>query len=229
MRVRVRRLLVAVVLGACCVSAHAADGMDTALAALQHTEPARRLQATNMLALAAPGPDRSRAVRALEQAVFDPEPVVRRGALNALVRLDARAAGGTVVRLISVEGDPTVLPAALLALGALHVEGQDDVLVRHAAHPIGAVRAAALMAAGDLGGPQMRRLVLNALQMAGEEDAQWFVRTSAILALARIGTAEDLAAIQHAFERGGGRAHWIARTAVAKALAALHPRPRTAL
>ncbi len=207
----------------------AEDGLEAQLAQLAHKDPLQRLRATNALGACGRRPACAKAARALERALFDPVGAVRRGALNALVALDARGAAGAVVRLIQVERDASVLPAALLALGRLRVQGQSDILVRHAAHPTIGVRAAALAAAGDLGGARLRRLVLNSLQLAGAEDEQWIVRSSAILALAKIGQAEDLGLIQRAFAQGGGKAFWMARAAVAKAIAALNPKPRAAL
>nr|MDJ0522317.1 hypothetical protein [Planctomycetota bacterium] len=109
------------------------------------------------------------------------------------------------------------------------VAGAEGVLTRYASHPEATVRASALTAAGDLGGPALRRLLLNSLRMAGGEDPAWIVRSAAILALAKIGRAEDLAVIQRAYNEGGGRARWLARAAVARAVAALHPEPRATL
>ncbi len=210
-------------------SASADAAIDRAIARLQAGDAAERLRATNELGRCGRRPACAKAARALERALFDAAPSVRRGALNALVALDARAAGGSVARLLGVEQDPTVLPAALMALGQLCVEGQDALVVRFASHPAPAVRAGALTAAGHLGGEALHRLVRNSLRMADAEDQRWIVRASAVLALARLGRAEDLAVIQRAFQSGGGQAHWIARSAVAKAIAALHPSPRAAL
>lgn len=203
--------------------------LDAALVGLGAPDPMTRLKATNALGRMRTEPMRSRATRALERALFDEAPLVRRGALNALVDLDARAVGGAVARLLAMEQDVEVLPAALLALGALQVAGHDALVVRYASHPAAAVRAAAMHAAGHLGGPALRRVLLNSLRMAGEEDQQWVVRASAVLALARLGHAEDLAVIRRAFQGGGGTSSWIARSAVAKAIAALDPAPRVPL
>lgn len=205
------------------------EQIDEQVARLKARDPAQRLRAANALGRCGSGAACTKAARALERALFDAVPLVRRGALNALVELDARQAGGSIVRLLGMEQDVTVVPAALIALGRLKVQGQEPLLVRHAGHPVVAVRAAAITAAGDLGGTRMRRLVLNSLRMAGAEDEAWVVRSSAVLALAKLGKAEDLATIQRAFESGGGQDHWIARSAVAKAIAALHPRPRAPL
>lgn len=224
-----RALLTPLLLLGLAVPALAADGIDGAIQRLRSEDPLVRLRATNELGRCGRGPACAKAARALERAVFDGSPLVRRGALNALVALDARAGGGAVAKLLTVEQDPSVLPAALMALGALQVRGHDALVVRLASHPAPAVRAGALGAAGRLGGPRMRRLVLNSLRMADEEDARWVVRASAILALARMGRAEDLAVIQRAFQAGGGTQQWIARSAVAKAIAALNPRPRAPL
>ncbi|MDF1702950.1 MAG: HEAT repeat domain-containing protein, partial [Planctomycetota bacterium] len=203
--------------------------VDQQIAGPKARDPAERLRATNALGRCGRRPVCAKAARALEQALFDPSPTVRRGALNALVALDARAAGGAIARLLAVERDASVVPAALLALGALQVQGHAAILVRAASHPRPAIRAAALTAAGSIGGARMRRLVLNSRQMAAAEDEQWLVRSSAVLALARLGKAEDLALIQRAFQEGGGKAHWMARAAVARAIASLHPHPRAAL
>jgi HEAT repeat protein len=111
----------------------------------------------------------------------------------------------------------------------LQVQGTEQVLVQRASHPHPAVRAATLAAAGDLGGPANRRLVLNSLQMAGAEDADWLVRSSAMLALAKIGGPGDLDLIQRVYRSGGGEASWLARSALARVVAALHPRPQRTL
>lgn len=202
---------------------------DEAIAALKKGDIARRVRAANQLARCRRGPERAKAVRALERTLFDSQPVLRRAALNGLVALDARAAGGSVVRLLQIERDVTVLPAALIALGALQVRGADRVLVERASHLHPAVRAATLTAAGDLGGPANHRLVLNSFQMAGAEDADWLVRSSAMLALAKIGGPEDLDLIQRVYRSSGGQASWLARSALARAVAALHPRPQRIL
>lgn len=210
-------------------SAFADAAIDDAIGRLRAKDPLVRLRATNELGRCQQGPACAKAARALERAVFDPSAHVRRGALNGLVTLDARSAGGSVARLLQVEQDVSVLPAALMALGELRVQGHDDLVVRYASHPLAPVRAGAMQAAGHLRGPRMRRLVLNSLRMADEEDAQWVVRASAVLALARMGHAEDLAPIQRAFQSGGGTQSWIARSAVAKAIASLNPSPRIPL
>ena len=214
---------------------HAADAdtrfppTQAAIQALEGKSMARRVEATNHLARARSKPERARAARALERHLFDPQPTMRRAVLNALAVLDARAAAGSVVRLLEVERDVTVLPAALITLGTLQVRGVDRLLVERAAHPHQAVRAAALTAAGDLGGAENRRLVLNSFQMAGAEDADWFVRASAMLALAKIGRAEDLELIQRVYRRDAGKEAWLARSALARVVAALHPQPRRIL
>jgi HEAT repeat protein len=207
----------------------AAKRLAAGLEALRHEHAYERVRGVALLALCATEPERSKAARALQGALFDPEPAIRQGAVGALVRLDARAAGGELVRLLGLERDVAVLPTALLALGDLKVAGADRVLTRFASHPEATVRASALTAAGDIGGPTLRRLVLNSLGMAGGEDVEWIVRSAAILALARIGRPADLAAIQRAYRTGGGHAHWLARSAIAKAVAALHPEPQGTL
>lgn len=218
-------------LGAEALAAQPFGSTAEAIAALEKEKGdlARRVRATNQLAQCGHSPGRVRAVRALERALFDPHPTLRRAALNALVVLDARGAGGSIVRLLASERDVSVLPAALIALGRLHVRGADQVLIERAGHPHPAVRAATLTAAGDLGGPANRRLVLNSLQMAGAEDGDWLVRSSAMLALARIGAPGDLDLIQSVYRTGGGQASWLARCALARVVAALHPRPQRTL
>jgi HEAT repeat protein len=218
----------ALLLGAAASAQAAGDEVTQAAARLGSPTVAVRVAAAGELARTGRVPARMRAVRALERALFDAAPPVRRAALAALVDLDARSAAGSVARLLGVERDVSVLPAALLALGALHAEGQEGLVVRYAAHPAPAVRAGALAAAGRLGGPAMRRLVLNALQMAGPEDDGWLVRASALLALARVGRPDDLDLVQRVYEEGG-RSSWLVRSAVAKVLAALHPHPRAPL
>ena len=206
-----------------------AKRLEAGLKALAHEHAYERVRGIAFLSQCRKEPQRSKAVRALQRALFDPEPAIRQGAVGALVALDARAAGGDIVRLLEVERDLGVLPTALLALGDLKVAGADRVLTRFAAHPDATVRASALTAAGDLGGAALRRLVINSLRMAGGEDVEWVVRSAAILALARIGRPADLAAIQRAYDTGGGHAHWLARSAIAKAVAALHPSPQATL
>ena len=210
-------------------SARSSATIDRAIAALSRGEIAGRVRAANRLGRCGRRPECAKAVRALERALFAPHPALRRAAVNALTSLDARGSGGAVVRLLTVERDVTVLPAALIALGKLQVHGAQHVLTAYAAHAHPAVRAAALTAAGDLGGPVNRRLLLNSLQMAGAEDGDWLVRSSAILALAKVGRAADLDLVQRVYREGGGAGSWLARSAVARVLAALHPRPRAAL
>lgn len=209
----------------------AADGkaLEQGLRALAHEDAHERSGGLRWLAKCRAQPERARAVRALQRALFDAHPAIRAGAIQVLASFDARAAGGDLVRLLELERDVQVLPTALLALGTLRVAGADAVVRRFASHPEAGVRAAAMSAAGDLGGPAMRRLVLNALQMAGAEDAEWLVRSAAVVALSKIGRAEDLTLVQRAYRQGGGRTSWLARASIARALAALHPDPRAAL
>lgn len=222
-------LCLVLLLGAQALAAQPFGSTAEAIAALQKGDIARRVRAANQLARCGDGPGRTRAIRALERTLFDPQPILRRAALNALVALDARASGGSIVRLLEMERDVTVLPAALIALGVLQVHGTERILVERAAHTHPAVRAATLTAAGSLGGLANRRLVLNSLQMAGAEDGDWLVRSSAMLALARIGAPADLDLIQRAYRSGGGEASWLARSALARVVAALHPRPQRTL
>lgn len=209
-------------------TAQAAD-LDPTLEALQSKDLATRVRAADRLGHTSDRQARGRAIRALERAAFDPSDAVRRAALAALVRLDAQGSAGVVVRLLSVERHPNVLPAALLALGKLGSRASFARLVPFASHPLPGVRAAALAAAGDLGGPDARRLVVNSLQMAGQEDGDWLVRSSAMLALARVGRPEDLALVRRAFREGAGRRSWMARSALARVTAALSPDPQPQL
>ena len=226
---RVPFIVLAVLLCAGAADAQRFVSLEAGIAALSKGELARRVQAANYLARCGKRPECVRAIRALERTLFDAHPTMRRAAINSLVTLDARATAGSLVRLLRVERDVTVLPAGLIALGSLRVEGADDLLTHFAAHRHPAVRAAALTAAGDLGGARNRRLLLNSLQIAGPEDSEWFVRASAMLGLAKAGQAEDLALVQRVYREGGGKRSWLARSAVAQVVAALHPDPQATL
>ncbi len=208
------------------VAAADAKTLNAGLKAIRHAEPAERIRGVGLLASCTREPERSKAARALQRALFDGSAPIRHGAVGALVRLNARAAAGDIVRLLEVERDVRVLPVALLALGTLRAAGAAATLKRHAAHPDAAVRAASVAAAGDIGGRGMRRLVLNSLRMAGGEDGTWLVRSAALVALSKIGRAEDLAVVQHAYDAGGGRAFWLARASLARVVARLHPNPQ---
>lgn len=222
-------LLTCVLLAGAALAADPPAALEETLRSLHSPDLATRVRAADRLGRCGGRPECVRAVRALERAVFDPEQAVRRAALNALVSLEARSSAGVVVQLLASERDPRVLPAALFALGKLAARGAFPRLVPFASHPAPAVRAAAVAAAGALGGPDARRLVLNSLQMAGEEDADWLVRSSALLALARIGKRSDLAAARRAFREGDGQRSWLARSALARVTASLSPDPQPQL
>ncbi len=221
-------VVVLLVLVLACVFASART-LEQDLQGMRSPDPRVRVASAKRLGVCGDESACTRAAQALERALFDPEPVVRRVSVNALAELGARAATGSILKLLKLETEPQVIAAALVAVGRLRASSAMRVLVHYASDPRVGVRAAAITGAGDLGGPAARRLIANSLQMAGSEDAEWVVRAAALLALARAGKPEDLAAARRAYVAGRGDRYWLARTAWARVVTALDPSPRVEL
>jgi HEAT repeat protein len=203
-----------------------AASFERALAAVASpkTAAADRIDAAGTLAAATAPADRARAVPPLLAALGDGAPRVRVAAADALARLGDERAIARLASRLPVESDGHALSSLLLAIGRLGRAEDATVVAPFARHAVPAIRAAAAVALGDLGGPAARERLLALLAEPGA-DADWRVRGSVLLALARCGTPADAGTVLVAYRDGGGAAQWFARAALAKAVAALDPDP----
>jgi HEAT repeat protein len=222
---RAAPLLALLLAAAPALAAPPADPAEAAAVLADGSRPrAQRIEAGESIRTGLDAETRGRALPRLLLALVDAEPDVRSVAAGALLRLgDARAVPRLVARLPE-EPDEAVLAGLLLAVGRLgspeHAPAVADLRSRSSPR----LRAAVATALGDLGGPVARPRLLALLASPGE-DADWAVRSAVLLALARRGTREDAGTVLVAYRDGGGAAHWLARAALAKAVAALDPDP----
>src|SRR5262245_6789094 len=119
-------------------------------------DPAARVAAAEVLSRADSPEARALAVPPLLDALADPVPPVRMAAAEALARLGDERALGRLSGRLRGEGDPATLAALLLAIGRLGRAEDAATVAPFVEHPVPAVRAAAGIALGDLGGPAAR-------------------------------------------------------------------------
>jgi HEAT repeat protein len=225
-----RRLLLAaaLVLAPAAVAGAADDAaaFERALSAVvsPRTRPAERALAAQTLAAATTPAERARALPPLLAALGDGAPAVRVAAAGALARVGDERALARLASRLPVEPDGNALAALLLAIGRLGGPEDATVVGPYACHRVPAIRAAAALALGDLGGPGARERLLALLAEPGPDD-EWRVRGSVLLALARCGAPADAGTVLVAYRDGGGATRWFARAALAKAVAALDPDP----
>jgi HEAT repeat protein len=188
-------------------------------------EPEQRARAAAWLSGAAGASDQAAARAALLAALADPVPAVRRLAAAALSKLPAATSRAGLERALRAETDREVAAALLLAVGALGDPATVPLVAGFARDPSPAVRAAAFTALGDAGGEEARRRLLAALRDPGGPDPGWLVRSAAVLGLARCGRRGDVGEVLAAVREQGGWSHWLARSALARAVPTLDPDP----
>lgn len=201
-------------------------GFSKALSTVASTDadPAARVDAAALLSTVTDPAAKERAVAVLLDALADAVPRVRIAAAEALARLGDERALGRLSRRLSEEKDPQALAGVLLAVGRLGKSPDAPTVIPFCAHEAPGVRAAAATALGDLGGDLARERLLALLAAPGDDPA-WGVRGAVLLALAKCGRGEDSGTILVAYRDGGGAAHWFARAALARVVAALDADP----
>lgn len=209
--------------------AHAGAGpASSAAAARVLADPARplaeRRDAIRTLARATDPDDREQALPPLLAALSDELLDVRSLAAQALARLRDPRALPRVVRRLGLEKAPVGIAALLLTVGGLGGRAEVLVVEPFTHHGELRVRAAAVTALGDLGGPVAHERLLELLAAPGA-DPEWALRGSVLLALARCGTPADSGTILVAYRDGGGAGQWFARAALASVTAVLDPDP----
>jgi HEAT repeat protein len=210
-------------------SAFAADdgsAFERALAAVvsPRADAAGRAAAAATLADARTPAERARALPPLLRALSDCAAPVRVAAADALARIGDERAVARLASRLADEPDGHALASLLLSIGRLGSPEDAVVVGPYAGHAVPAIRAAAALALGDLGGPAARERLLALLAAPGA-DADWRVRGSALLGLARCGLPADAGTAYVAYRDGGGAAQWFARAALARVVAALDPDP----
>lgn len=115
----------------------------------------------------------------LAQGLTDPDPGVRRVAVEGLTQLKSPGVAPDLVRLLDTDPDPLVRERAALGIGLLGAAGGETVLLTacHADQPVG-VRAAAALA---LGLYEKESIVARILEMTDEQEVRAHLR-------ARLGT-----------------------------------------
>lgn len=202
-----------------------AGAVEAASVLAQGPQPAARARAAAWLADVEGDASKEAARRALLQALADAAADVRRVAAASLSRLPERGSRAPLEAALRRETDRAVVPALLLALGALGDPGTVGVLAGWSRDPAPAVRAAAFTALGDAGGEEARRRLLAGLEDPGGPDPGWNVRAAVVLGLGRAGRRGDVGDVLAALRRGDGWTHWFARSALARAVPTLDPDP----
>jgi len=183
-----------------------------------------RRDAIRVLARASDPAGRDRALPPLLAALSDQVLDVRSLAAQALTRLGDPRALPRVVQRLDVEKDSVGIAALVLTVGGLGGRAEVPLVESRTWHADLRVRAAAVTALGDLGGPVARARLLELLAAPGP-DPEWALRGAVLLALARCGTPGDSGTILVAYRDGGGAGQWFARAALANATAALDADP----
>ncbi len=196
-----------------------------ALVLAQARDPAARAGAALVLGGVKESAQQPSARAALVTALSDPQASVRRHVAVALTNLSAPSLRVPLEAALTREADAEVLPALLLALGALHEPELVPRLAAYRAHASPNVRAAAVTAVSDAGGEAARAVLLEVLTEPGGTDLAWHVRAAAILGLSRVGRLGDAPAVLAALEAPGGWASWLARSALAAALPRIEAAP----
>jgi HEAT repeat protein len=188
-------------------------------------DAAVRARAAERLAAADDEPERRAARPLLVAALADASAPVRRIAGAGLARMPAPETRAPLLAALAREKEREVLPALLLAVGALAEPTLVETALPFTRDAAPAVRAAALTALGDLGGDAARRRLLEALADPAGPDEGWAVRSAAVLALGKVGRRGDVAAVLAALRTGEGWSCWLARSALARAVPTIDPEP----
>ncbi len=132
--------------------------------------------------------------------------------LRALLALVAAASPLELVELIRSNASPSVLAAALHALGQSGTLGAIDLILEATAHADVTVRAEAFMALAQLGHPDAERAILGGLA-----DTAWQVRGQAASCAGQIGLISAIPALEGALSDP----QWWVRLRVCEALGKL--------
>ncbi len=228
----VRTFALAAALLCAAAFATAANGAEFASAGhaakqLADGDRADRLSAANYLGRSKRPKARAVAGAALARALEHPDDVTRRAAANALVKIEWRAAAPALRKRLAKEHHPTVVPALLIALGRLGGAAEDiEMLVPYAGPRVpAAIRTAAVTALGESGGAKAREAALGALDATDADDPRWGLRAAAVMALAKCGHGADLKRIRDVYQRTQAKRHWLARSALARAVAVMASDP----
>jgi HEAT repeat protein len=220
-------LLLATALPPCAWAEVARPVAEAAAALGRHPQPDVRARAAAFLGATTAPEDQARAREALRLGLADTVAGVRRLSAVGLMRLPDPGSRAPLAHALAHERDRTVVPALLLALGALADPGSVPLLATWLTEPAPEVRAAALGAIGEAGGPQARVLLLEALKSPGGPDPTWQVRAAALLGLARVGQPGDGVAARQTLDATQGWSSWLARSAFAKAVPTIETEPRS--
>ena len=199
---------------------------EAASALARHSQADVRAQAAALLGGASTPEDQAHAREALRAGLADTVPAVRRLAAVGLMRLPDASSRVPLAQALAHERDRSVVPALLLALGALADPESVPLLASWLTDPTSEVRAAALGAIGEAGGPRARVVLLGALRDPGGPDPTWQVRAAALMGLARVGLAGDGVAVREMLDATKGWSSWLARSAFAKAVPTIESEPR---
>lgn len=198
--------------------------------ALGTAEAVERLAAANRVTRLGSDPAlRTDAVHTLVHLLRDRAAPLRRAAANGLSRLDATEAAPALRTRLGLETNVQVRPALLLALGRLGAAEDVPRLIGFVRHTVPAVRAAAVMALGARGGEAARLAVRQTLLDTRVPDPGWVIRASVFVALAQIGTADDVPRAQRIYVAFEGYRHFLARSAWVRLVSAKAAEPRTLL
>lgn len=164
---------------------------------------ARRRSIRQLRELAATDPE---ARRLLSRLLADPDPRVRREALDAIARLGDPAALGEILALTG-DGDPQVRARAARAVGDAAEEAKDPVARTKAAQALEGmladerpnVRRQAVQALREMGGKETAPALARALS-----DPSFEVQEAAIEGLARVGDASAQPALRQIYGDGTG-------------------------
>lgn len=136
-------------------------------------------------------------VRALEEALKDPDEGVRRKAAESLSRIEVKADLGHYIRMLDSDDRATRIQAIYL-LGKLDAEEAIELLRLQMADPYDDVRAAVVQALGDsqnsYEASEIREKAVDIVLM-GLQDASPAIRSSAANALARFVDPRSVAAL----------------------------------
>ena len=166
---------------------------------------------------------------ALAAALDDQDPTLRKAVLEFVRLHRCRHMSPALIRRLGRETVADMIPSYLLALGAILPSRSGSKISPYVSHAIPAVRAAALTALADMKAEDARRLALHVLRDPRDPDPGWVLRSAALLALAKCGYAEDLERIRSIVKERAGEKHWLARSAMVKVVAGLHPLPAAEL
>jgi len=184
----------------------------------QARDPGARAAAALVLGGVSASAQQPAARAALVAALADPQASVRRHVAAALANLPAPGLRVPLEAALARETASEVLPALLLALGALREPLLVSRLAAYRRDASPSVRAAAATALADAGGEPARGVLLEMLTDPGGADGAWNVRAAAILGLAQVGQPGDVTGVLAALQAPGGWTSWLVRSALAAAL-----------